>query len=102
MTVLLRQADVASGNAREAVRWARELADYVNEKCPGLEMTAYYEVYGLSGRIYWIAEGDSVGAIDAEFEKIARDTGYQQRLGASLEQGLFAPGSVQDVLLREA
>ncbi len=102
MTVLLRQADVASGNARGAVQWARELAEYVSAQCPALSMTAYYEIYGHSGRVYWLAEAESVGAIDSEFERIARDAGYQQRLAASLEQGLFAADSVRDVLLREA
>lgn len=102
MTVLLRRADIAAGNAQSAVRWARELAEYIGQQCPHLEMTAYYEVYGRSGRVYWITRGDSLAVIDAEFERIAGDAGYRQRLAASLEQGLFAASSVKDVLLREA
>lgn len=102
MTLLLRQADVTSGKARPAFQWARELADYISQECPALQTRAFYEIYGRSGRVYWLTESDSVGAIDGEMERLARDGGYRERLQASLSQELFQPGSIQDVLLREA
>jgi hypothetical protein len=83
--------------ARNAVAWAIELADFMAKltNVPTAVLSANFQQYGT---IAWLAYGSSLAQLEEAAEKTNSDAGFAERLSKS--GGLFLPGSGRSALSR--
>ena len=98
MVILIRSLKVASP---EAMQWAKDISDYVNDAFPGHNVRAHREWFGASGSIHWIVEYGSVAEIEQLSRELEADEGYLNMVADSQSRGLFVPGSLQDTIVEE-
>jgi hypothetical protein len=90
-------ATINLSEARAAVAWAIELADFMAKitNVPTAVLSSNFEQYGT---IAWLAYGSSLAQLEEAAEKTNSDAGFAERLGKS--SGLFLPGSGRSALSR--
>ena len=94
----LRAVSVQSGKARQAVQWAKEVAEWVNTHQPGHDVRVFRELFGRSGTIYWTSESEDLATIERLTAEREDDPEWQALMERAA--GLFAPGTLRDTLLR--
>lgn len=98
MVLTTRRVTAKLGKFLDAVSWAKEVRDYINEKYDK-DFTVYSERYGENalGTIFWVASFDSVQAIGEFNGKLLADEGYISKLAAASD--LFVSGTTHDSVL---
>lgn len=98
MVTFIRRADV-NGLERQqkAVEWAKSIGQYVDGRFGLSNVECGVEIYGSSGRIYWIGRVSNLESLGKGAEQALTDQGYQQMLQTGAD--LFVPGSVQDIVI---
>ncbi|MER6265404.1 DUF6039 family protein, partial [Streptomyces sp900105245] len=105
--VVERVAQIAGGQGDTARRMAREAAEFVNAKHPGLATVfVYEETFGVKDRLHWLIHFRSL----EDYERLlhmggARDFrdgvlgGYVAHHQADDWQAAFVPGSVRETMM---
>ena len=84
--------------ARKAIAWAVELADYLTN-ATGVPSAVLTSNVGDYGTISWLSYGESLKQLEEANTKINADPGFLQRLEDS--SGFFVPGSGAGALSRK-
>ena len=97
MIVFIRSAVAAGGRRRDAIAWAKQLAELAN-KVVDAQVGVMTPVGGEFGRIVLISRGESMASYEANSAKLADNDEFQAHWAKGAE--LFVPGSGRDHLLR--
>ena len=99
MIRLMRSIQVNRGRRDEAIRWAREVADYLNRTRPAERpVEVFVEVFGAVGTIYWVSDFDDLAAVEQAQAESQQDEQWQALIRRSVD--LFVDGSMRDLVLR--
>ena len=100
MVYLTRRAGVKSGKFREAITWAKEVAEFVNNKY-GTSFNVYSQIYGDQpvGTVFWVSKYESRSKIEEVANKLGEDQEYMGRLQGFAE--LFVEGTTHDSVLEK-
>jgi len=85
------------GNVPEAVRWAKEIADYVSGKHSPVKVHVYTGMFGDLNTIFWEIEHKDLASIEALSAKLVSDQGYWAVVEKAA--GLFIDGTFRDSVL---
>lgn len=98
MVTFVRRADVNGiDKQQKAVEWAKSVAHYVDGRFGFSTVECGVEMYGSSGRFYWIGRQVSLETLAKGAAQALTDQGYQQMLQKGAD--LFVPGSVLDTVI---
>ncbi len=98
MVTFMRNAQINGiENQQKAMEWAKRVAKYVDGKFGYSDLQVGVEVYGHTGRIYWIAKQESLESLGRGTQQSLADPGYQAELATGV--GLFAAGSIRDTVI---
>ena len=100
MIKYIRSARTQAGKHREAVQWAREVADWLNTHQPGSNVQVFTEVFGAPGTLYWLGDVEDVATIERQTAERQSESDWQALTARGAE--LLLPGSLRDTLLRSA
>ena len=81
----------------EALKWAKEVAEYLNSNYPETAVLVFVEQYGAAGTIHWYADYEDIATLDRLGSQLLADEGYQAILNKSTD--LFIEGSTNDTLM---
>lgn len=98
MVYFSRRATMKNGKAEDAIKWAKEVADYLNNKF-GTKIGVYVQRWGdnPTGTIYWVGNLETMSKYLEFVEKINNDEGYIERLSNSVQ--FFVDGQMFDSIL---
>ena len=88
------------GKWSSAVRWAKQIAAYFNERYPETQVEVFTARFGPLNTVYWMADFEDLAAQDRWQKKVWGDEGYQALLGDALDA--FIEASIVDTVLESA
>jgi len=97
MIRFVRSAKVSRGKLPEAIKWAKEVAEYINTKDPVPTIRVYAGLFGDVNTIFWEAEHKDLASVEAALGKLTADPGYWTAVRKSGE--LIVDGSVRDSVM---
>ena len=100
MIKLIQSGRPLPGKSREAMQWAREVADWLNARQPGSNVQVFTEVFGASGTIYWLGDVEDIATIERQVAERRSDSDWLALMARG--DGLLLPGSLWDTVLRSA
>jgi len=92
-----RSARIAPGKFIQAVPWAKEIAEFVNNKCK-IQVSAYMDSFGEFGTIRWFCDYPDLAALEKVGNQLVADQEYLQKVSKGAE--LLIQGSVFDTVMR--
>ena len=92
-----RMARISGGKMLEAIQFAKEVTDYINNKYPQIPTRVYSEAFGAVGTIHWFSECKDLATLERTIQQLFADPGYLSILSKAI--GLFIDGSVHDTLM---
>jgi len=93
----VRSARSIYGRGGEALKWANEVAGYVNTQYTEVKLTVFTVRFGSMNDIYWYADLEDLAALDRWQKQIGADRGYRDLRRKAVD--LFVQDSVQDRVL---
>lgn len=93
-----RASRVSGGKFPEALKWAHEIAEYLNGRTPRpTKIQVFIERFSAVGTICWVGDYESVAALESFQNELLSDEEYWTivRRGADL----FIEGSTKDTLM---
>ncbi len=98
MVYLSRRITAKTGKFQEAIKWGKEMADYLNNKY-GTKFGVYGQRLGDNpiNTIYWVANLESMSKYLELVKQVSEDKEYMERVSNSLS--LFIDGTTFDSLL---
>ena len=81
-----------------AVKWAKEIAEYLNTKYAAVSCQVYTEVLGDLRVIYWYADYKDLATVESVLTQIMSDQGYWALVNKGVE--FFIDGSFKDKLMK--
>jgi hypothetical protein len=94
----MRTANMHDGKGQEAFAWAVKVANYLNEKFPGANMQVVRNIGGPVWQVHWIANFESLAALEEVMKRVEADAGYLELLGEARDQKLFISSGTVDSL----
>ena len=85
---------------RHAMRWARELTDYLNTAHGEPLLGFFRSRFGNVSTVYWVADFKDLDALQAWQQKIGGDAGYRELIYRSVDAVI--DGSIEDQVLESA
>ena len=82
-----RSSVILEGQLEGALKFAKEVTEYVNKNYPGLNVQVYREVVGEGGKIHWFVNFENQEEADEFSQKISTDAGYNEILATA--EGVF-------------
>ena len=82
-----RICTIAPGRDAGAVAFAREVADYIEETWPELQVVTFRPVMPPDNQIHWVTEFENMAAVEVLGPVLPEDTGYVAVLEKA--EGLF-------------
>ena len=86
-----------SGNPREAIAWALDLANYLKENFND-STRVLTRIGGPMGLIVWVSVTENLAAFEEQQQKLQADSGYQERIDQAVEKGLFDPATIETAI----
>ena len=93
----VRSAQATAGRFPEAVRWAKEAAEYINTRDSFPKLRVFTGMFGDVNIVFWEAEHKDLSSIENVFAKLSADQGYWAVV--SKATGLFVEGSIRDSVM---
>lgn len=87
-----------NGKTREAIAWAKEIADYLNTRYEVGRVEVYTQRFGRVGAIYWVVDVADMPALETFASYLQQDSGYHNLLNKG--NFLYVDGSVEDLVLK--
>jgi len=90
------QRSARSSGARnlEAVQWAKEVTDYINNNHPDHKVQVFSSRFGDVSMLLWQADFDDLAALDKYQESFNTDQGYWEMVNKAT--GFFIEGTIHD------
>jgi hypothetical protein len=82
---------------RHALRWAKELTDYMNTSLGGPALELFRSRFSNVSTLYWIADFKDLAALQTWQRKVGTDPGYRELTNRSLD--IVVDGSINDTVL---
>ncbi len=82
---------------KHAMRWAKELTDYVNSAHGDPLLEFFRSRFGNVSTVYWIADLKDLNALQAWQQKVGTDPGYRELVNRSFD--FIIDGSIEDRVL---
>ncbi len=92
-TVLTR-----SGETLRAAEFAVAIAEFVNQKFPEITVEVYMETLGVSGKIHWFVDFESMEQLQRIMDGLAMDAEYNQMVLEVAD--VFMDGHTHDTVYR--
>jgi len=92
-----RSARIAPGKFMEAIRWAKEIAEFTNKKY-GSQVTVYLDSFGEFGMLRWFADSADLATLEKQQHQLNVDKEYLQKVSRGTE--LVVLDSVFDMVMR--
>jgi hypothetical protein len=80
-----------------AMKWARELTDYVYNTHGGPRMALFRTRFGNVSTVCWVGDFEDLASLDAWQQLVGADKGYRELIKKSF--AFVIPGSVADTIL---
>jgi|SRR5579859_2314168 len=98
MVTLIRRVDLNGVDKRKvAQEWSKKVARYVDGRFGFSKVECGVEMYGYTGRFYWIGRQASLESLAKGALEALTDETYQGMLDEAAQ--LFVPGSVADTVI---
>jgi hypothetical protein len=98
MIRLQRTMQFRRGN--QAMKWARELTDYVNMTQGKPQIALFRSRFGNVSTVYWVGDFEDLAALDAWQQTVGADKRYRELVKKSF--AFVIPGTVEDTILEVA
>jgi hypothetical protein len=82
---------------RHAMRWAKELTDYMNTAHGRPSLELFRSRFGNVSTVYWTADFKDLAALQAWQQRVGADPGYRELVIKSID--LVIDGTVKDRIL---
>jgi hypothetical protein len=92
-----RSARIAAGKNLQAVKWAKEIADFDNKKYK-IQMSVYMDSFGEYGTIRWFVDFADLAALEKVGNQLMADQEHLQKLSQASD--LFIQGSTYDTVMQ--
>jgi hypothetical protein len=92
-----RSSQISSGKNEEALQFALEVSEYVNNKYPEITVRPYIEVFGTVGKVHWFVDYDSLATFERINSKLLSDAGFVALIKGAAN--LFIEGSGRDTMV---
>jgi len=92
-----RSGRAKNGKVLEAIKWAKEIAEYINSKYSQASFQVYIQVFGDIHAVYWCMDYKDLATYESIRAQLLSDEGYWAFVGKGMEW--FIEGSFQDTLL---
>ena len=92
-----RSGKIKGGSFPDAVRWAKEIAEYVTSKHSPVKVHVYTGMFGDLNTIFWEIEHKDLASIESLSAKLVADQGYWAVVGKA--NGLFIDGTFHDSVM---
>jgi hypothetical protein len=99
MILFVRQAKYRAGKGEAAIKWAREVTKYVNEKFPASELQPYFNRFGSISDIVWIGKAKDLVTLDKLQNDVETDKGYLKLVQQAWDANLLVDASFEDKVL---
>lgn len=94
-------ARISRGKNQEAIRWAKETAEYLGTKYHKiLAIAAYEEHFGNVNTIHIFSDYESMATLESVESQYPSDTAFQDLFKKSNDAGLFIEGSIHGTLVK--
>ncbi len=94
-------ARISRGKNQGAIQWAKETAEYLRSKYPGiLAIAAYEEHFGNVNTIHIISDYENLATVEAGESQYPSDAAFQDLFKKSNEAGLFIEFGIHGTLLK--
>ena len=93
-----RSGQTKNGKFLDGVRFAKEVAEYINAKYAPVSVQVYTELFGDLNTIYWYADYKDLATIESINAQLLADQGYWAIVSKGTEW--FIEGSFHDTLTR--
>ena len=93
----VRSARTIHGKGGESIKWANNVADYINAQNDKIQITVFSSRFGSMNYIYWIADVEDLASLEQWQKQIAEDAGYRELRRQAVN--LFVQDSVKDIVL---
>ncbi len=94
-------ARISRGKNQLAIRWAKEVAEYLGSAYPKiLAIAAYEEHFGDVNTIHIFSDYEDLATLESVEAQYPTDAGFQALFGRSNEEGLFIEGSIHGTLVK--
>ena len=95
---LHRTGHVSRGKALEGIKWAKEVAEYINARYAPISVQAYSEIFGAIGTVHWYADYEDLATLERFNGQLLMDQEYQALISKTAD--LFIEGSFHDTLIQ--
>ncbi len=82
---------------KHAMRWAKELTDYMNTVHGKPPLELFRSRFGNVSTVYWIADFKDLAALQAWQHRVGTDPGYRELVDRSVD--VVIDGSIEDRIL---
>jgi len=82
-----RSAVILEGQLDLALKFGKDITEYVNKYYPGFNVQVYREVVGEGGKLHWFVDYKSMEEFNEFDQKIAMDTAFNDLIATS--EGVF-------------
>lgn len=91
-----RSAVILEGQLERALKFTKEIAEYVDKNYPGHNVQVYREVVDEGGKIHWFADFENQEELEEFGQKISTDAEYNEIIATG--EGIFEEPLVDVVL----
>lgn len=99
MILFIRRAKYRAGKGNEAMKWAKEITQYVNEKFPITKLKPYYNRFGSISDIIWIGEIEDLVTLNQLQNDVETDHGYLKLMQQAWDANFLVDASFEDQVL---
>lgn len=94
-------ARISRGKNQGAIQWAKQVAEHLKSKYPGiLAMAAYEEHFGNVNTIHIFSDYESLATLEAVEAQYSSDEAFQALFNKSNEAGFFIQDSIHGTLVK--
>ena len=93
-----RTVKIQPGRHREANKWAKEIADFINNNESRTSYQVFREEFGIVSAIHWIADYENLAVLEQVMANLLSNEEYMALVNRSVDY--IIPGTAKDTLLR--
>ncbi len=94
-------ARISRGKTQGAIRWAKDVAEYLRTNYPKiLAIAAYEEHFGDVNTIHVFSDYEDLATLESVEAEYQSDATFLTLFGRSNEEGLFIEGSIHGTLVK--
>lgn len=92
-----RSGQVKNGKLLEAIKWAKEITEFINTKYSQVSLQAYTGIFGDPHTVYWYSDYKDLATLESVLAQLTSDQDYSAIINKGVE--FFIDGSFQEKLM---